>query len=186
MFAGLTPFLPCKQPPAPQLSFYQHSVPHAPCQGRVATSPLRDLFLLVPQSFTFCEEVLCLWASTPVADPAIWVVCLLSVAPLKGSAGFIVGTDWTAVNEEPFLSTRYTIQNLNSGDKIQVRVKAVSASGASVPATLEQPVLIREILRKYPSRRAEFPGALSVVQRNPTPSPEPERTLPSHMSQSSP
>ncbi|KFO89704.1 Myosin-binding protein H, partial [Buceros rhinoceros silvestris] len=56
-------------------------------------------------------------------------------------------TDWTAANEEPFLSTRYTVQNLNSGDKIQVRVKAVSASGASVPATLEQPVLIREILQ---------------------------------------
>lgn len=52
------------------------------------------------------------------------------------------------MNEEPFLSTRYTIQDLGSGDKIHVRVKAVSASGASVPATLEQPVLVREILRK--------------------------------------
>lgn len=113
-----------------------------------------------------------------------WRVCL-SVAPLMGSAGFIVGTDWTAANEEPFLSTRYTIQNLNSGDKIQVRVKAVSASGAGVPATLEQPVLIREILRKYRSRHAEFPGALSTVQRNPPPSPEPERPLPSRTSQSS-
>ncbi|NWU95536.1 MYBPH protein, partial [Upupa epops] len=56
-------------------------------------------------------------------------------------------SDWTAVNQEPFLSTRYTIQDLSSGDKIHVRVKAVSASGASVPATLEQPVLIREILQ---------------------------------------
>ncbi|XP_074749642.1 myosin-binding protein H isoform X2 [Strix uralensis] len=57
------------------------------------------------------------------------------------------GTDWTAANKEPFLSTRYTVQDLGSGDKIHVRVKAVSASGASVPATLEQPVLIREILQ---------------------------------------
>ncbi|KFV57412.1 Myosin-binding protein H, partial [Tyto alba] len=57
------------------------------------------------------------------------------------------GTDWTSANEEPFLSTRYTIQDLGSGDKIHVRVKAVSASGASVPATLEQPVLVREILQ---------------------------------------
>ncbi|NWX41520.1 MYBPH protein, partial [Steatornis caripensis] len=56
-------------------------------------------------------------------------------------------TDWTAVNEEPFLSTRYTIQDLSSGDKIHIRVKAVSASGASVPATLEQAILIREILQ---------------------------------------
>uniref|UniRef100_A0A663LNI3 Myosin-binding protein H n=1 Tax=Athene cunicularia TaxID=194338 RepID=A0A663LNI3_ATHCN len=53
-----------------------------------------------------------------------------------------------SANKEPFLSTRYTVQDLSSGDKIHVRVKAVSASGASVPATLEQPVLIREILRK--------------------------------------
>ncbi|KFO75956.1 Myosin-binding protein H, partial [Cuculus canorus] len=71
----------------------------------------------------------------------------LSIAHLKCSVGFFVGTDWTGVNEEPFLSTRYTIQDLSSGDKIHVRVKAVSASGASVPATLEQPVLIREILQ---------------------------------------
>lgn len=82
-------------------------------------------------------------------------VCVcLSIARLKCSAGFIAGTDWTAVNKEPFLSTRYTIQDLGSGDKIHVRVKAVSASGASVPAALEQPVLIREILRKYRSCRA--------------------------------
>uniref|UniRef100_A0A8D0EXF5 Myosin-binding protein H n=1 Tax=Strix occidentalis caurina TaxID=311401 RepID=A0A8D0EXF5_STROC len=53
-----------------------------------------------------------------------------------------------SANKEPFLSTRYTVQDLGSGDKIHVQVKAVSASGASVPATLEQPVLIREILRK--------------------------------------
>ncbi|NXX81664.1 MYBPH protein, partial [Urocolius indicus] len=56
-------------------------------------------------------------------------------------------TDWTAANQEPFLSTRYTIQGLSSGDKVHVRVKAVSASGSSVPATLQQPVLVREILQ---------------------------------------
>ncbi|KGL90298.1 Myosin-binding protein H, partial [Charadrius vociferus] len=81
-------------------------------------------------------------------DPAVWGVGVhLSVTLLKCSVRFIVGTDWKAVNEEPFLSTRYTVQDLGSGDKIHVRVKAVSASGASVPATLEQPVLIREILQ---------------------------------------
>ncbi|XP_008497731.1 myosin-binding protein H [Calypte anna] len=56
-------------------------------------------------------------------------------------------TDWKAVNEEPFLSTRYTIKDLSPGEKIHVRVKAVSAHGASVPTTLEQPVLIQEILQ---------------------------------------
>ncbi|KFV77448.1 Myosin-binding protein H, partial [Struthio camelus australis] len=66
---------------------------------------------------------------------------------LKCSFVFVLGTDWIAANQEPFLSMRYTIQNLSSGEKIHVRVKAVNASGASVPATLEQPVLIREILQ---------------------------------------
>ncbi|KFQ19358.1 Myosin-binding protein H, partial [Merops nubicus] len=80
--------------------------------------------------------------------PLLWEgsVCL-STAPLNHSAGFIAGTDWAAVNQEPFLSTRYTIQDLSSGAKVLVRVKALSASGASVPASLEQPVLIREILQ---------------------------------------
>ncbi|XP_068774332.1 myosin-binding protein H [Struthio camelus] len=70
-----------------------------------------------------------------------------------GLDGYVVefckdgSTDWIAANQEPFLSMRYTIQNLSSGEKIHVRVKAVNASGASVPATLEQPVLIREILQ---------------------------------------
>lgn len=73
----------------------------------------------------------------------------LSVSRLNCSAGFVVGTDWAAVNKEPFLSTRYTIQDLGSGDKLHVRVKAVSAGGTSVPATLEQPVLVREITREY-------------------------------------
>lgn len=181
MFAGLTPFLPCKQPPAPQLSFHQR-----PCQGGVDNLLSKRPFSAgAPDGSPFAGKVFAPGLQPPVADPAAgWRVCL-SVAPLMGSAGFIVGTDWTAANEEPFLSTRYTIQNLNSGDKIQVRVKAVSASGAGVPATLEQPVLIREILRKYRSRHAEFPGALSTVQRNPPPSPEPERPLPSRTSQSS-
>ncbi|XP_051495221.1 myosin-binding protein H [Apus apus] len=71
----------------------------------------------------------------------------------EGLDGYVVeickdgSTDWTAVNQEPFLSTRYVIQDLSSGDKIHVRVKAVSANGASVPAALEQPVTIREILQ---------------------------------------
>ncbi|KAM6044167.1 myosin-binding protein H isoform 1-T2 [Chlamydotis macqueenii] len=70
-----------------------------------------------------------------------------------GLDGYVVeickdgSSDWTAANKEPFLSTRYTIQDLSSGDKVHVRVKAVNASGVSVPATLEQPVLIREILQ---------------------------------------
>ncbi|XP_029821731.1 myosin-binding protein H [Manacus vitellinus] len=33
-------------------------------------------------------------------------------------------SEWKAVNQEPFLSTRYTIPNLSSGDKVHVRVTA--------------------------------------------------------------
>ncbi|NWS15850.1 MYBPH protein, partial [Pachyramphus minor] len=70
-----------------------------------------------------------------------------------GLDGYVVeickdgSSDWKAVNQEPFLSTRYTIPNLGSGDRIHVRVAAVGAGGCSAPATLEQPVLIREILQ---------------------------------------
>nr|XP_048682693.1 myosin-binding protein H isoform X1 [Caretta caretta] len=54
--------------------------------------------------------------------------------------------DWEAANKELFLSVRYTICNLTPGDRLQIRVKAVNAGGMSVPAVLEQPVVIREIL----------------------------------------
>ncbi|XP_050812215.1 myosin-binding protein H isoform X4 [Gopherus flavomarginatus] len=56
--------------------------------------------------------------------------------------------DWVAANKELILSTRYTIRNLISGDRLQIRVKAVNAGGMSVPAVLEQPVVIREILEQ--------------------------------------
>lgn len=96
------------------------------------------------------EGILCLWLSLSVPRCCCSGVSVcLSVAHPQSCAGSVAGSDWKAVNQEPFLSTRYTIPNLSSGDKIHVRVTAVSASGASVPATLEQPVLIREILREY-------------------------------------
>ncbi|XP_006029715.1 myosin-binding protein H [Alligator sinensis] len=61
-------------------------------------------------------------------------------------------TEWVTANKEPFLSPRYTIHNLTSGDKLEIRVKAVNSVGVSVPAVLEQPVAIREIL-EYPKIR---------------------------------
>ncbi|XP_074833671.1 myosin-binding protein H [Carettochelys insculpta] len=53
---------------------------------------------------------------------------------------------WVAANDEPCLSTRYTICNLTPGDRLQIRVRAVNEGGMSVPAVLEQPVVIQEIL----------------------------------------
>ncbi|XP_067387776.1 myosin-binding protein H isoform X3 [Emydura macquarii macquarii] len=70
----------------------------------------------------------------------------------SGLDGYLVecckdGTaDWVAANQELFHSTRYTICNLTSGDRLQIRVKAVNAGGMSLPTVLEQPVVIREIL----------------------------------------
>ncbi|KAE8623319.1 hypothetical protein XENTR_v10005562 [Xenopus tropicalis] len=54
--------------------------------------------------------------------------------------------EWIAVNKEPSVSTRYKIQNLNTGDKITVCVKAVSKAGSSAPRALENFVQIREIV----------------------------------------
>ncbi|KAG8451002.1 hypothetical protein GDO86_003326 [Hymenochirus boettgeri] len=56
------------------------------------------------------------------------------------------GQEWIAVNKEPSVSTRYKIQNLTTGDKISVCVKAVSKAGSSAPTALENFVQIREIV----------------------------------------
>lgn len=53
---------------------------------------------------------------------------------------------WMPVNNEPSISTHYKITNLNTGDKILVRVKAISKAGCSDPTILEHDVLIREIV----------------------------------------
>ncbi|KAH0618991.1 hypothetical protein JD844_018586, partial [Phrynosoma platyrhinos] len=55
-------------------------------------------------------------------------------------------TNWVAANNKPFLSTRYVIRNLTSGDKLHIRVASVKGDDMSDPAVLEQPVLVREIL----------------------------------------
>ncbi|XP_029428179.1 myosin-binding protein H-like isoform X2 [Rhinatrema bivittatum] len=53
---------------------------------------------------------------------------------------------WVPVNQEPILTTRYKIQNLTTGDKVLVRVKATNRGGVSNPAVLTQPVQIKEIV----------------------------------------
>ncbi|KAF7238974.1 Myosin-binding protein H, partial [Varanus komodoensis] len=58
-------------------------------------------------------------------------------------------TDWVAANNKPFLSTRYVIRNLTSGDKLHFRVRTVKGDEMSDPAVLDQAVLIREILGMY-------------------------------------
>ncbi|KAM6458220.1 myosin-binding protein H isoform 3-T4 [Liasis olivaceus] len=57
-------------------------------------------------------------------------------------------TEWVTANNKPFLSIRYTIRSLISGEKLHIRVKAVKGNAISQPAFLDQPVLIREILEE--------------------------------------
>ncbi|XP_072853203.2 myosin-binding protein H [Pogona vitticeps] len=55
-------------------------------------------------------------------------------------------TNWVTANNKPFLSTRYVIRNLTSGDKLHIRVISVKGDAVSDPAVLDHPVLVREIL----------------------------------------
>ena len=62
---------------------------------------------------------------------------------------FVLGTNWVTANNKPFLSTRYVIRNLTSGDKLHIRVISVKGDAVSDPAVLDHPVLVREILGMY-------------------------------------
>ncbi|KAM4046858.1 myosin-binding protein H-like [Anomaloglossus baeobatrachus] len=55
-------------------------------------------------------------------------------------------TEWVSANKELSISTHYKITNLTTGEKILVRVKAVSKAGNSDPTALDHEVLIREIV----------------------------------------
>ncbi|XP_044303421.1 myosin-binding protein H [Varanus komodoensis] len=80
----------------------------------------------------------------------------------SGPDGYVVEhckdgtTDWVAANNKPFLSTRYVIRNLTSGDKLHFRVRTVKGDEMSDPAVLDQAVLIREILEQPKIRLPRF------------------------------
>ena len=42
-----------------------------------------------------------------------------------------------------------TIKDLTTGDRLLFRVRAYNTAGPSAPASLAQPVTIREIMREY-------------------------------------
>ncbi|XP_072466524.1 myosin-binding protein C, fast-type [Notamacropus eugenii] len=56
--------------------------------------------------------------------------------------------DWVAANTEPVERCGFTVKNLPTGAKILFRVVAVNIAGRSEPATLVQPVTIREIAQQ--------------------------------------
>uniref|UniRef100_A0A8C8DUC2 Myosin binding protein C3 n=1 Tax=Oryzias sinensis TaxID=183150 RepID=A0A8C8DUC2_9TELE len=59
------------------------------------------------------------------------------------------GTDeWIPASQGLTERTSATIRDLNTGDKLQFRVRAFNMAGPSAPATLAQPVTIREIMQR--------------------------------------
>ncbi|KAL0984374.1 hypothetical protein UPYG_G00140600 [Umbra pygmaea] len=91
-----------------------------------------------------------------VHDVTDTTCCLKWMAPEKigagGLDGYIIeyckegGTEWVVANEEPVDRQSYTVRNLPVGEKINFRVVAVNIAGRSPPASLAQPVTIREIM----------------------------------------
>ncbi|XP_042186612.1 myosin-binding protein H [Oncorhynchus tshawytscha] len=53
--------------------------------------------------------------------------------------------DWKAVNEDLTVSCRYAIKNQTTGDRLLVRVVAVNSGGRSPPATIADPILVKEV-----------------------------------------
>uniref|UniRef100_A0A8C9S745 Myosin-binding protein H n=1 Tax=Scleropages formosus TaxID=113540 RepID=A0A8C9S745_SCLFO len=65
-------------------------------------------------------------------------------------------TDWVVANKELTASCRYAIKNLTTGDLLHLRVVAVNPGGRSPPATLAEPVKIREVVDRPKIRLPRF------------------------------
>lgn len=59
---------------------------------------------------------------------------------------FISDTEWVVANNELCERQTYVVCGLPVGEKINFRVVAVNIAGRSLPATMSQPVTIREII----------------------------------------
>uniref|UniRef100_A0A8C7SGD7 Myosin binding protein Hb n=1 Tax=Oncorhynchus mykiss TaxID=8022 RepID=A0A8C7SGD7_ONCMY len=53
--------------------------------------------------------------------------------------------DWKVANEDLTVSCRYVIKNQTTGDRLLIRVVAVNPGGRSPPATIADPVLVKEV-----------------------------------------
>lgn len=54
--------------------------------------------------------------------------------------------EWVQANQDLVERNQYKVKDLPVGEKMQFRVVAVNIAGRSPPATLPQPVTIREIM----------------------------------------
>lgn len=75
--------------------------------------------------------------------------CSLPVPP--------AASEWVPVNPRPAMVTQQTVRNLALGDKLFLRVAAVSLAGAGPPAVLAQPVHIQEAVGKARPRPRSRP-----------------------------
>lgn len=68
-------------------------------------------------------------------------------------------SEWVPVNARPAMVTQQTVRNLALGDKLFLRVAAVSLAGAGPPAVLDQLVHIQEAVGKalLPALQAPCP-----------------------------
>ncbi|XP_030633608.1 myosin binding protein Hb [Chanos chanos] len=65
-------------------------------------------------------------------------------------------SDWKAANEELTVSCRYVIKNQTTGDRLHIRVVAMNPGGRSPPATLPDPVVVREVVDRPKIRLPRF------------------------------
>jgi len=68
---------------------------------------------------------------------------------------FLSDTEWLVANQELWEKQGYVVRGLPVGEKMNFRVVAVNIAGRSPPATLAQPVTIREIVGESDRLRSQ-------------------------------
>lgn len=74
------------------------------------------------------------------------------------SCVFNLDTEWVVANQDLCERQGFVVRNLPVGEKINFRVVAVNIAGRSPPATMAQPVTIREIMGESRSELARPKG----------------------------
>lgn len=64
---------------------------------------------------------------------------------------FFAADEWILSNKELIDKTRYTITGLTPDAKIQIRVKAINAAGASEPKYTQHAILVKEVIGELSS-----------------------------------
>ncbi|XP_033055393.1 myosin-binding protein H isoform X1 [Trachypithecus francoisi] len=93
-------------------------------------------------------------------------------------------SEWVPVSARPMMVTQQTVRNLALGDKLLLRVSAVSSAGAGPPAMLDQPVHIRENIGKaHPGLQLPSPSQTPHLMEKLRPAEAPKIRVPRHLRQ---